>query len=64
MKNVFFIFIFFSSLLFSMKNQVNEMLADIRQMLIKQGIKAFREKENDSEISTKKLTVDLKNPTF
>lgn len=64
MKKFFFLSILSFSTLFSLKTETNEMLADIRRLLIKQGIKAFKEKEDNSEISTKKLTVDLKNPTF
>jgi hypothetical protein len=45
---------------------VDKMLHDFKKTLIKKGVKIFnaeKDAENE-EVSTKKLTIDLKNPTF
>ena len=69
MRKFFFFILLFSPLIASQDatpHIVDKMLTDFKKTLIKRGVKIFKadkEVEND-EVSTKKLTIDLKNPTF
>lgn len=53
-------------LLFAFSFAKDSSIVDIKSLLIQQGIKRIqiKEKVEKSEISTKKLTIDLKNPTY